>query len=66
MSYNHPVRHSDGKIDKRYEITMEYTGKENQQHVARFCGDFISGHDTHVGAALSCVFHDDERQEKMI
>lgn len=31
-------------LDARYTIAMEFTGHAVQQHVLRFCGDYIGGY----------------------
>ena len=42
MSNRYPVKHSDGTLDRRYTIDLEYCGYEEQKHVLRFCGEWIS------------------------
>lgn len=37
----YPVKHEDGRRDKRYTISREYTGAHSVQYVARFCGDWV-------------------------
>jgi len=47
--------------DKRYTITTELCGHRYPHDVARFCGDFISSHDTLAGAKKACMHHADKR-----
>ena len=49
--------------DKRYSLSLEFTGKEDPQIVARFCDHFIGSYargDT-VSAILGCCIHQGER-----
>ena len=49
----------------RYSVTKEFTGSKNI-YVARFCGEFISSEETESGAWLSCIFHQDERENNIL
>lgn len=45
---------SGGRIDGRYTIGLEFTGKPTRQYVARFCGDWIGARDS-FDSALSLL-----------
>ena len=47
--------------DGRYSNSLEWTGKETQQHVARFCGEWIGSAATKQGAEALCANHHNER-----
>lgn len=42
-----------GVPDRRYAITLEWTGAEHQKYVLRFCGDWVSAHDTESEASAA-------------
>lgn len=52
--------------DPRYSVNKEWTGKEKQQYVARFEGDFIASSTSKSKAWLECIFHDSKRLNKPI
>ncbi len=62
--------------DKRYSINLEFCGrthkklpkhlKQGQMYVARFCGEWIGSAITENRAKSICIFHEDNRTEKMI
>jgi hypothetical protein len=53
--------------DQRYSIALEFTGgSENALHVIRFCDKFIGSSETVNGAILLAIFHQDERNLKLI
>jgi hypothetical protein len=53
--------------DSRYTIALEFTGgSENALHVIRFCGNFVGSSETVNGAILLAIFHQDERNLKLI
>lgn len=37
-----PIKHDDGKTDKRYSLSLEWCGYATKQKVLRFCGEWIS------------------------
>lgn len=51
--------------DNRYSVNIEYNGfnhkepikglKQGQQYVARFCGEYLSGHNSERYANWTCV-----------
>lgn len=54
--------------DKRYSIQIKFNGtnhkeeiptdlKQGQQYVARFCGEYISGHNAEKYARWACILH---------
>lgn len=51
--------------DGRYDINLEFTGAITQQHVVRFCGDFVSAHDgrgqAEIAALEHCIARDQNR-----
>lgn len=58
------------KTDKRYTVSLEFTGEyktkpigaiQGQMYVSRFCGDFIGSSISKKDAELTCIFHDDEK-----
>jgi len=51
-----------GGIDRRYSVALEYCGRETPRHVARFCGDWISQHETESAAARACREHATARE----
>lgn len=55
------VKHATGKLcghlDSRYTIAQEFIGKEKQQHVLRYCGDFISSHGDRDAAIIAAKLH---------
>lgn len=51
------VRHSDGTRDKRYAVAREYCGHETPRQVARFCGHWISSHETESAAWAAAQRH---------
>lgn len=52
--------------DQRYTVTAEYTGKQDPQHVLRFCGDFIATDPSLNEIILQAIFHQDERELKLL
>jgi hypothetical protein len=53
--------------DQRYTIELEFTGgSEKALHVTRFCGKFVGSSETLNGAILLAIFHQDERNLKLI
>lgn len=52
--------------DKRYNVSKEWTGKETQQFVARFEGDWIASTSSESKAWIECIFHDNKRLNKPI
>jgi hypothetical protein len=62
--------------DRRYTVRIEATGAylpghggcipdmPGYQHVARFCGEFISGHSTHDEARAAADVHNRIRMEQ--
>lgn len=40
--------------DKRYTQSLEWCGHPKVRYVARFCGDWISDHETQEEALKSC------------
>lgn len=53
----HPIKHYDGKPDKRYTVRPEYTGSPRLQYVARFCGDWVGSADTYTAATQAAKTH---------
>ena len=51
------VRHSDGTQDERYTVAREYCGYETPRQVARFCGHWISSHQTTAAAWAAAQRH---------
>ena len=49
--------------DKRYTLSLEFTGKSDPQIVSRFDGGFIGSHEKtdSMGAILLCCMHQGER-----
>lgn len=47
--------------DKRYTVSLEYTGLPQATIVTRFCGEFIGQGQTVDQAILQAVFHQGER-----
>jgi hypothetical protein len=61
--------------DDRYQVKVECTGaftpapkglRSGERYVARFCGDYLGMAETENRAWLLCIFHDDERNFKML
>lgn len=58
--------------DKRYKINKEFNGfhhtekvkglKQGQQYVARFCDEYIGGHNSMKMAKWACVLHKNKRE----
>ena len=48
-------------MDNRYTINREFCGHKEQRYVVRWCGDWLSSHDTHVEAVTAAQWHDDQR-----
>lgn len=53
----------DGKVDKRYTTTKEFTGKFKPEYVVRFQGERIGSHETEAGAKQIAQNHSDEREK---
>jgi hypothetical protein len=49
--------------DQRYNIGLEFTGAPTQQHVVRFCGDFISAHEGRGEAEIAALTHAIDREQ---
>lgn len=47
--------------DKRYQMGLEFTGASNQQVVLRWCGDFVSAHESTVLAEVAAALHAEKR-----
>lgn len=63
MRYNpYPIKHDDGTVDERYQVTLEYTGHKEPQYVARFCDDWIDCREYYTQACMLCVFHSDDKR----
>lgn len=50
-------KHTNGKPDTRYTVTLEGTGHPQTQHVARWCGERIDAADTRQEAWKLCTRH---------
>ncbi len=46
----YPVKHDNGKIDKRYEINKEYQGRKEPYHVVRFADKYLDSFDNEKDA----------------
>lgn len=53
------MRHA--RTDHRYQINLEYCGDITRRHVLRFCGQFISQHQTRTDAETARDLHAAER-----
>ena len=58
-------KHTNGKPDTRYTVTLEGTGHPQAQHVARWCGVRIGAADTKQGAWAACTDHQSERSNEL-
>lgn len=52
----HPVT-SNGRVDMRYTVTREHTGRDRPHYVARFCGDWIGSSEFYGSAAGLAIGH---------
>jgi len=52
--------------DERYSVNKEWCGHSKQKFVARFCGDWIGKAETKNKAWLLCIYHDDDRNLKLL
>ena len=43
--------------DKRYTQDLEWCGQATPKYIARFCGEWISWHDTKAEALKACQDH---------
>lgn len=50
-----------GKPDARYSINKEFNGSPKAQHVVRFAGDYVSGHDSPEDAKAAAHAHKAKR-----
>lgn len=59
----YPLTHDDGKTDRRYTVTVEYTGDPSgkARFVLRFCDEYIGDYADRSGAALRAVNHRSQR-----
>lgn len=54
----YPVRHADGKPDKRYSLRFEYDGSsDGPRRVLRFCGQYIGSFNSIPQATLRAIGH---------
>lgn len=51
------VLHADGTQDTRYTVAREYCGYETPRQVARYCGHWISSHETESAAWAAAQRH---------
>lgn len=56
----------DGKVDKRYTTTKEFTGKFKPEYVVRFQGERIGSHETEAGAKQIAQKYADEREKVLL
>jgi len=49
------------KNDARYHIGLEFTGADSQQHVVRFCGEWVSPHSDLKDAEEAQQLHQNNR-----
>lgn len=54
------------KKDKRYTVTMGYSGQPYISYIARFCGEFISVHPTKQEALQACLNAYNERMKNYL
>lgn len=47
--------------DKRYTKDLEFCGYAKARYVLRFCGQFISAHESYIEACNAQEFHATER-----
>jgi hypothetical protein len=53
----HPIKHSDGTVDKRYSVALEWCGHSKQRLVLRFCGEWIDSFSNMPQATLRAIGH---------
>lgn len=58
----YPIRHESGKVDSRWEVSREYTGRATRCHVVRFCGDWQGRFDTEGEAFGFAAYSEDCRR----
>jgi hypothetical protein len=61
MKTLYPIRHKDGKTDKRYSIDLEWSGESRPTYVARFCGEWISAGHSVEDARAACAEYEERR-----
>lgn len=49
--------------DNRYTVEREWCGHKTMRYVARFCGKWVSQHETRDAAVKACQEHARVRQE---
>lgn len=58
-------KHTNGKIDARYTVELEFTGAPRAQYVARFCGDWIGAANLQRDAWQLARTHQAQRVDQM-
>tara|TARA_R110000868_G_scaffold206774_2_gene455663 strand:- start:97 stop:294 length:198 start_codon:yes stop_codon:yes gene_type:complete len=54
MKGYYPVTKEDNTPDYRFQVNLEYMGKETKQLVIRFCGDYVKACSSHAEAHAVC------------
>ena len=57
-------KHDNGKLDTRYTVTLEHTGRELPRYVARFLHQRIDDAATARAAWAHCVSHQRKRNQQ--
>ena len=52
--------------DERYQLNLEWCGYAKQRYVLRFCGEWLGSYETKKEGMLQAIFHDDERNYKLL
>ena len=54
-------KHTNGKPDTRYTVTLEGTGHPQNRHVARWCGEWLGASPDKQDAWATCRNHQANR-----
>lgn len=66
ISDNGPPRHTDGRIDRRYCIRLEFCGYAERRFVIRFCDTYVGNAPMRADANALARAHSSERRRNML